>query len=52
MLINCVAYRDGKRVAEIHKEQISDYLKQAGTFVVPQIGSGVFVQFEAGDPDL
>ena len=25
--------------------------KQAGTFVVPQIGSGVFVQFEAGDPD-
>jgi magnesium transporter len=33
MLINCVAYRDGKRVAEIHKEQISDYLKQAGTFV-------------------
>ena len=33
MLINCVAYRDGKRVAEIHKEEISDYLKQAGTFV-------------------
>ena len=25
--------------------------KQAGTFVMPQIGSGVFVQFEAGDPD-
>jgi magnesium transporter len=33
MLINCVAYRDGKRVAEIHKEEISDYLRQAGTFV-------------------
>ena len=33
MLINCVAYRDGKRVAEIHKEEISEYLKQAGTFV-------------------
>jgi magnesium transporter len=33
MLINCVAYRDGKRVAEIHVEEISEYLKQAGTFV-------------------
>jgi uncharacterized protein involved in type VI secretion and phage assembly len=25
--------------------------KQMGTFLVPQIGSGIFVQFEAGDPD-
>jgi uncharacterized protein involved in type VI secretion and phage assembly len=25
--------------------------KQMGAFVVPQIGSGVFLQFEAGDPD-
>jgi uncharacterized protein involved in type VI secretion and phage assembly len=25
--------------------------KQAGAFMVPQIGSGVFLQFEAGDPD-
>lgn len=25
--------------------------KQMGTFMVPQIGSGVFMQFEAGDPD-
>jgi uncharacterized protein involved in type VI secretion and phage assembly len=25
--------------------------KQMGTFMVPQIGAGVFVQFEAGDPD-
>lgn len=25
--------------------------KQSGAFMVPQIGSGVFVQFEAGDPD-
>ncbi len=33
MLINCVAYRQGARVAEIHVEEISDYLKQAGTFV-------------------
>jgi magnesium transporter len=33
MLINCVVYRDGKRVAEIPREQISEYLKQAGSFV-------------------
>ena len=33
MLINCVVYRDGKRVAEIPKQEISDYLKQPGTFV-------------------
>ena len=26
--------------------------KQMGTFVVPQIGSGVWVQFEQGDPDF
>lgn len=25
--------------------------KQMGTFVVPQIGSGVWVQYEGGDPD-
>jgi len=25
--------------------------KQMGTFLVPQIGAGVWVQFEAGDPD-
>ncbi len=25
--------------------------KQMGVFVVPQIGSGVWMQFEAGDPD-
>jgi uncharacterized protein involved in type VI secretion and phage assembly len=25
--------------------------KQMGTFMVPQIGSGIFVQFEGGDPD-
>jgi len=33
MLINCVVYRDGKRVAEIPKEQISEHLKEPGTFV-------------------
>jgi hypothetical protein len=25
--------------------------KQEGTFMVPQVGAGVWVQFEAGDPD-
>jgi uncharacterized protein involved in type VI secretion and phage assembly len=25
--------------------------KQMGVFMVPQIGSGIFVQFEGGDPD-
>jgi hypothetical protein len=25
--------------------------KQMGTYVVPQIGAGVWIQFEAGDPD-
>jgi magnesium transporter len=33
MLINCVAYRDGKRVGEIAKEHISDYLAQPDTFI-------------------
>jgi magnesium transporter len=33
MLVNCVAYRDGKRIADIEPPQISDYLKQPGTFV-------------------
>ena len=33
MLVNCVAYRDGKRVAEISKAEISDYLQQPDTFV-------------------
>jgi len=33
MLINCVAYKGGKRVAEISREEISEYLKQPGTFV-------------------
>ena len=33
MLVNCVAYRDGKRIADIEPHQISEYLKQPGTFV-------------------
>ena len=33
MLINCIAYKDGQRVAEISMEEISEYLKQPGMFV-------------------
>jgi magnesium transporter len=33
MLINCVAYQDGQKLADIDKRQISDYLKKSGCFV-------------------
>ena len=33
MLINCVAYEDGKRLGEIPKSEISDYLARPGSFV-------------------
>lgn len=33
MLINCVAYQEGKRLDNIHVEEISDYLKQRNCFV-------------------
>ncbi len=33
MLINCVAYRDGRRLADIKPEEISDYLKLPDCFV-------------------
>ena len=33
MLVNCVVYRQGQKVADITVEQISDYLEQPGTFV-------------------
>ena len=33
MLINCVAYEGGKRLADIRVEQIGEYLKQPGAFV-------------------
>lgn len=33
MLINCVAYRDGAKLADIAIEEISDYLHQPGCFV-------------------
>ena len=33
MLVNCAAYEDGRKVADISREEISDYLKRPGTFV-------------------
>jgi len=33
MLVNCVAYQDGRKLADIDKREISDYLKRPGGFV-------------------
>jgi magnesium transporter len=33
MLVNCVAYQDGRKLAEIQKHEISDYLARPGCFV-------------------
>jgi magnesium transporter len=33
MLVNCVAYQDGRKLADIDKREISDYLKRPGTFI-------------------
>ena len=33
MLINCVAYQEGKKLSDIPVEDISEYLKQPGCFV-------------------
>jgi magnesium transporter len=33
MLVNCVAYHDGRKLADIDKREISSYLAKPGTFV-------------------
>ena len=33
MLVNCVAYQDGRKLADIDKREISEYLKRPGCFV-------------------
>ena len=33
MLVNCVAYQDGRKVADIEKREISDYVKRPECFV-------------------
>jgi magnesium transporter len=43
MLVNSIAYKDGRKIADISVEEISDYLKQPGTFV--------WVALKDPDPD-
>lgn len=33
MLINCVAYQNGQRIAEVQMDKISEYLEKSGVFV-------------------
>ncbi len=33
MLVNCVAYENGKKLAEVPAEQVHDYIKRPGVFV-------------------
>src|SRR5258706_11473219 len=33
MLVNCVAYEEGRKLADIDKREISDYLNRPGCFV-------------------
>ena len=33
MLVNCVAYQDGRKLADIPKEEIGDYVKRPGCFI-------------------
>ena len=33
MLVNCVAYQDGKKLGEIERNEIHDYLARPGTFI-------------------
>src|SRR5215470_12703290 len=33
MLVNCVAYQDGRKLADIPKEDISEYVKRPDCFV-------------------
>ena len=33
MLVNCVAYQDGKKLADVAKHEIHDYLVRPGCFI-------------------
>ncbi len=57
MLINCVAYQDGKRLGEIPKEEISEYVKRPECFVWvalkdPEPAELEEMQAEFGVPEL
>jgi magnesium transporter len=57
MLINCVAYENGRKVADIARHEISDYLKRPGCFVwvalyEPELGELEAMQEEFGLHEL
>jgi magnesium transporter len=46
MLINCVAYQDGRKLADIDIEQISDYLERPDCFVWVALRDGTHEELE------
>lgn len=57
MLVNCVAYEDGRKIADIHPDEISDYLERPHCFVWvalkdPGPGELAMMQHEFGLHDL
>ena len=57
MLINCAAYENGRKVADIARNEISEYLKRAGCFVwvalyEPELGELEAMQEEFGLHEL
>ncbi|VVE15342.1 magnesium transporter [Pandoraea iniqua] len=57
MLVNCVAYEDGRKIADLHPDEISDYLERPHCFVWvalkdPGPGELAQMQHEFGLHDL
>ena len=57
MLVNCVAYQDGRKLADIKPEEISDYLSRPDCFVWvglkdPEPGELDAMQHEFDLPEL
>lgn len=57
MLINCVAYQEGKKLCDIPVEDISEYIKEPATFVWvalrdPEVGDIALMQEEFGLHEL
>ena len=40
MLVSCVAYQDGRKLADIPKEAISNYVKRPDAFVWVELRPG------------
>jgi magnesium transporter len=47
MLVNCVAYQDGKKLADIEQSQIHDYLAKPGCFVWVALRDATDAELEA-----